>query len=54
MIDVEDAVDHIPKKSSSYVPSHVFAHDTTSRTYSCTEWCSSYLVEVMRKRKKCR
>ena len=51
MIDVEDAVDHIPKKSSSYVPSHVFAHDTTSRTYSCTEWFSSYLVEVMRKRK---
>ena len=39
----EDAVDHIPKNSPPCGRSHVCAHGTAAHTYSCTEWCSSYL-----------
>ena len=39
----EDAVDHIPKKTPPCGKSHVCAHGAAAHTYSCIEWCSSYL-----------
>ena len=43
MIADEDTVDHIPKNPPPCGRSHVCAHGAAARTYSCTEWSSSYL-----------